>query len=144
MYIRDCMKTPVITVKPDTFLDDASRMMFEKNIRRLPVVENGKLVGLVTRYIIRNAMPSSVLPMTIWSIHYQLSKMRVRDVMINDVITVTPDDTIEEVAALSMKHEIGTFPVVDRNGILVGILTNTDLLHVLVKVLGYDKHVNND
>ena len=70
--------------------------------------------------------------MTIWGIHYQLSKMKVRDVMINDVITVTPDNTVKEVATLSMKHEIGTFPVVDRNGILVGILTNTDLLHVLV------------
>ena len=48
MYIRDCMKTPVITENPDTLLDDASRTMFENRIRRLPVVENGKMVGLVT------------------------------------------------------------------------------------------------
>ena len=65
MYIRDCMKTPVVTVEPDSMLDDASRMMFEKHIRRLPVVENGRLVGLVTRDRIRNTMPLSVQPMTI-------------------------------------------------------------------------------
>ncbi|MFC1908037.1 CBS domain-containing protein [Chloroflexota bacterium] len=138
------MKTPVITVNPDTLLDDASRMMFENHIRRLPVVENGKLVGLVTRHLLRDAIPSSVMPLSIWGIHYQLSKMRVRDVMINDVITVTPDNTIEEVATLSAKNRIGTFPVVNSNGILVGIFSNTDLLHMLVKELGSDKHANSD
>ena len=135
MYVSDCMKRPVITVTPDTLLDDALMTMHEKHIRRLPVVDNGKLVGLVTRHGVREAIPTSVVPLSIWGLHYQLARMKARDVMITDVITVKPDNTIEEVAILSEKNRIGTFPVVDDRGNLVGILTNTDLLHLMVKLL---------
>jgi acetoin utilization protein AcuB len=129
------MKSPVFTVTPDTLIDNAMETMSEKHVSRLPVVENGKLVGLVTRNIIREATPSPPTPLTLWGLHYQLSCMKVRDVMITDVIVVHPDDTIKEVLAISEKHRIGTFPVVDDNGNLVGILTNTDLLHIMAKLL---------
>jgi acetoin utilization protein AcuB len=135
MKVRDCMKSPVFAVTADTLIDNALETMREKHVRRLPVIENGKLVGLVTRNIIAQAVPSSPAPLTLWGIHYELSRMKVRDVMITDVIVVHPDDTIKEVVALSEKHEIGTFPVVDENGNLVGILTNTDLLHIVAKLL---------
>jgi acetoin utilization protein AcuB len=135
MKVRDCMKSPVFTVTPDTLIDNAIEMMREKHVRRLPVVENGKLVGLVTRNIIREAIPSSPAPLTLWGLHYQLSCMKVKNVMITDVIVVHPDDTIKEVVAISEKYRIGTFPVVDDNGNLVGIITNTDLLHIITKLL---------
>jgi acetoin utilization protein AcuB len=135
MKVRDHMKSPAITVTPDTLIDNALQTMREKHVRRLPVVENGKLVGLVTRNIITEAMPRSGAPLTLWGIHYALSCMKVRDVMITDVITVRPDDPIREVVILSAKHQIGTFPVVDENGDLIGILTNTDLLHIMRKLL---------
>jgi acetoin utilization protein AcuB len=135
MKVRDCMKSPVFTVTPDTLIDTALETMREKHVRRLPVVESGKLVGLVTRNIKEQAIPPSPTPLTLWGIHYALSSMKVRDVMIADVIVVHPDDTIKEVVALSAKHQIGTFPVVDENGNLVGILTNTDLLHIMAKLL---------
>ena len=135
MNVRDCMKSPVFTVDPDTLIDNALEMMREKHVRRLPVVENGKLVGLVTRNIIGDAVAPSPAPLTLWGIHCQLARMKVRDVMITDVIVVHPDDTIKEVVALSEKHQIGTFPVVDENGNLVGIITNTDLLHIMAKLL---------
>ncbi len=138
MYIREYMKSPVITAAPDTLLDDASMTMHQHKIRRLPVVDNnGKLVGLVTRNRLREAMPTSAIPLSIWGIHYQLSKMKVRDVMITDVITVTPDTTVEEAATLGERHKIGTLPVVDKNGNLVGIITGTDLFHLLTQVLGF-------
>jgi len=135
MNVRECMKSPVFTVTPDTLIDNALDTMREKHVRRLPVVENGKLVGLVTRDTIREAAPSPSTALTLWGLHYQLSCMKVRDVMITDVIVVHPDDTIKEVVAISEKHRIGTFPVVDDNGNLVGILTNTDLLHIMTKLL---------
>jgi len=135
MNVRDCMKSPVITVTPDTLIDNAMETMREKHVRRLPVVEDGRLVGLVTRKIIKEATPSTPTPLTLWGLHYQLSCMKVRDVMITDVIVVHPDDTIKEVLTLSEKHRIGTFPVVDDNGNLVGILTSTDLLHIMAKLL---------
>jgi acetoin utilization protein AcuB len=135
MNVRDCMKSPVFTVTPDTLIDTALETMREKHVRRLPVVEDGKLVGLVTRNIIEQAVPPSPAPLTLWGIHYALSCMKVRDVMVTDVVTVQPDDTIKKVVALSEEHQIGTFPVVDQNGNLVGILTNTDLLHIVAKLL---------
>lgn len=135
MNVRDCMKHPVFTVNPDTLIDNALETMREKHVRRLPVVENGKLVGLVTRDRLREAIPSLPTPLTLWGLHYQLSRMKVRDVMITDVIVVHPDDTIKKVLALTEKHRIGTYPVVDDNGNLVGILTNTDLLPIVIKLL---------
>jgi len=135
MNVRDCMKSPVFTVTPATLIDNAMETMREKHVRRLPVVENGKLVGLVTRKTIIEATPSPSTALTFWGLHYQLSCMKVRDVMITDVIVVHPDDTIKEVLVTSEKHRIGTFPVVDANGNLVGILTNTDLLHIMAKLL---------
>jgi acetoin utilization protein AcuB len=109
--------------------------MREKHVRRLPVVGKGKLVGLVTRNLLRKAVPATPAPLTLWGLHYELSRMKVRDVMITDVTAVHPDDTIKEVVALSEKYQIGTFPVVDDNGDLVGILTNTDLLRMIAKLL---------
>ncbi len=135
MNVRDYMKSPVSTVTPDTLMDNAMETMREKHVRRLPVVENGKLVGLVTRKTIIEATPSPSTALTLWGLHYQLSCMKVRDVMITDVIVVHPDDTIKEVLVISEKHRIGTFPVVDANGNLVGIITNTDLLHIMAKLL---------
>jgi acetoin utilization protein AcuB len=135
MKVRECMKSPVFTVTPDTLIDNAIETMGEKNVRRLPVVEDGKLVGLVTRNIVEQAIPPSPAPLTLWGIHYALSCMKVRDVMRTDVIVVHPDDTIKEVLIVSEKHRIGTFPVVDDNGNLVGILTGTDLLHMMAKLL---------
>ena len=137
MYIREYMVTPVITVTPDTLIDDALRTMHQHHIRRLPVVDNGKLVGLITRHRLREAVPFSATPLSIWGTHYQLSKMKVRDVMITDVITVTPDTTIEEASALVEKHKIGTLPVIDERKNVVGIITRTDLLHLMAQVLGF-------
>jgi len=139
MYIHEYMKSPVITVTGDTLLDDALRVMHDKHIRRLPVVDKGKLVGLVTRNGLREAAPSSAIPLSIWRTHYQLSRMKVRDVMITDVVTVTPDTTVEEAAVLSEKHKVGTLPVVDAGGKLVGIVTGTDLRNIMVQALGLSK-----
>ena len=138
MYTHEYMVTPVITVTPDTLVDDALRSMYQHHIRRLPVVDEGKMVGLVTRNGLREATPpSSAIPLSIWGTHYQLSKMKVRDVMITDVVTVTPDTTIEEASALAEKHKIGTLPVIDNKGVLAGIITSTDLLHLMAQVLGF-------
>ena len=135
MNVRAYMKSPVITLTPDTLIDNAIETMRGNHVRRLPVVENRKLVGSVTRNIIVEATPSPPMALTLWGLHYQLSCMKVREVMITNVIAIHPRDTIKEVVAISERHRIGTFPVVDTNGDLVGILTNTDLLHIMVKLL---------
>ena len=137
MYVREYMISPVVTVTGDELVDDALRLMHEKHIRRLPVVANGKLVGLVTRDGLREAVPASPIPLSIWGTHYQLSRLRVRDVMITSVITVRPDMTVQEAVALGVENKIGTLPVVDTNGNLVGIMTTTDLYRLLTRMLGF-------
>ena len=137
MYIREYMKTPIITVTPDTLIDDALRTMHQHHIRRLPVAVKGKLVGLVTRHALQETTPPSPTPLSTWGTRYQLSRMKVRDVMITDVITVTPDRTVEEAAALLEQQKIGALPVVDKDGNVVGILTGSDLLRLLTQVMGF-------
>ncbi len=137
MYIREYMTSPVITVTPDTSLDEALSIVRQHNIRRLPVVDNnGKLVGLVTREILRDA-PSSISALSTLGMRFQLSRIKVSDVMITDVITVTPDSTIEEATTVALERQIGTLPVVDEKGNLVGMVTNTDLNNLVAQLLGF-------
>ncbi len=138
LYIRECMTSSVITVTPDTLLEDALSILRQHPIRRLPVVENKKLVGLLTREILRQAsLSTSVTSLSTLGLRYQLLRMRVRDVMITDVITITPDTSLEEAVTLAERHQIGTLPVVDKEGNLVGMVTTTDLINLTAHVLGF-------
>jgi len=131
------MKSPVITVTPDTLVHDAQKIMNEHKIRRLPVVERGKMVGLITRNKLREAAPSPATSLSMWEISYLLAKMKVKDVMIRKVYTVTPDTTLEEASVLAQKYNIGTIPVVDNKGNLVGIITGTDLYRTITQIMGF-------
>ena len=138
MYVREYMTTPPITVNPDTLLDEALMIAQEHRIRRIPVVDDGKLVGLVTRQTLRQAsLSTSVRPMSTFGMRYQLLRMKVRDIMITNVITVSPDTTLEEAVTLAGKHQIGTLPVVDDEGNLIGMVTNTDINNLTSQLLGF-------
>lgn len=137
MYVREYMSTPVITTDPDTLMLDAQKLMKEHRIRRLPVVDKkDKLVGLVTQDRLREVSPSPATSLSVWELNYLLAKMKVKDVMVKNVTTVTPDTTIEEAASLGQNKNIGTLPVVDK-GKLVGIVTTTDMFKILTQVLGF-------
>ena len=136
MYIRDYMKSPVITVTSNTLLHDAQKIMQEYDIRRLPVVDKGKLVGLITQDGIREAGPSSATSLSVWELDYLLAKMKVKDIMVKDVITFSPDTAIEEAWVTGHKNNIGTFPVVEK-GKLVGIMTTTDIYRQMMHILGF-------
>ncbi|MFC1991358.1 CBS domain-containing protein [Chloroflexota bacterium] len=135
MFVREYMVTQLITISPDASFFDAVRLMRINHIRRLPVVKGGKLVGLVTEAHFRElgAKEGSASYR-----YYLVSKEILSRIMIKNVITVTPDTTIEECAALASKHNIGTFPVVVK-GNIVGIITSTDLFKILTNVLGFNK-----
>ena len=136
MYIREYMHTDVITTTSDTPIHDAEKIMRDRNIRRLPVVDKGKLVGIVTRGRIREATAPKATSLSVWELNYLLSKMKVRDVMTKDVITIPPDMPLEKAVALGQEKGMGAFPVMDGNR-LVGIVTDTDLYKVAAHVLGF-------
>jgi acetoin utilization protein AcuB len=135
------MTRKVFTVTPDHSLLDARELMKTQKFRHIPVVEEGgKLVGIISDRDIRSAMPSSL--------YYEsgsererekLERFRVKDVMTANVISLSLRDTIQDALLLLRKHKFGALPVVDDEGILVGILTTRDLMRALENLLGIDQ-----
>lgn len=136
MKVKDVMSWNVITVSSDTPIMEARKIMDAHNIRRLPVVDRGKLVGLVTKERITRASPSPATSLTVWEINYLLAKMTVREVMVKDVVTVSPDMSTEAAIALAQNKKVGSLVVVD-DGKVVGIATTNDFFYkILNPVLG--------
>lgn len=135
MRVRDFMKTDVITADIDTPAMESLKTMREKKIKRLPIMKKGKLVGLVTRSMIRDASPSKATSLSVYELNYLISKMTVGDIMVKDPITISPDIPVEEAIWLGTEHGIGAFPVVE-NGELVGIITESDISGIVINALG--------
>ena len=137
MYIREYMNTSVITTTLDISIHDAQKLMEDHDIRRLPVVEDGKLIGLITRDKIREATAAPAISPPMWQLHYLSARMRVGDIMERNVITVGPNTTVEDAVVLAQEHRIGTLPVVVGDNHLIGIVTTTDLYKIATQFLGF-------
>jgi acetoin utilization protein AcuB len=124
-----------IVVDSDTYVLDAQKMMKENNIRRLPIVDKGKLVGIVTQHDLLAASPSPATSLSIHELNYLLSKMKVKEVMHKNPVTFSPDTPFEEALKVGQEKKIGSFPVVDK-GKLVGIATESDIVRFLTHALG--------
>ena len=136
MFVRDQMTPNPITVAPGSSILAAQRQMKDNNIRHLPVVSSaGKLVGLLTRTALEQVLPSKLTTLSVYELHYQLSKITVRDAMIRNVVTVPDDAPIEQAARLMLEKKIGGLPVM-RGGLLAGIITDTDLMRTMLELLG--------
>jgi CBS domain-containing protein len=131
--VKDWMTCDVITVTPETTLPDADSLMAGKMIRRLPVVANGRLVGIVTYGDIRNARPSSVNRLNLWELSYLMPHTTMSEIMSRDPITISLQATIGEAAQLMLKNMISGLPVVDNDGNLVGIITESDVFRLVVR-----------
>ena len=125
--VRDCMTPNPITVTPKTTLPEAHKLMKECRIRRLPVVDHNRLVGIVTLGDIREAEPSDATTLSIYELHYLLAKLTLGEIMTREPITIKPDATLREAAKAMLEHKIGALPILDGTR-LVGILTETDLI----------------
>ena len=135
MRTRDLMTKNPITVDSETLVLDAQRIMKENNIRRLPIVDKGKLVGIVTQHDLLEAAPSPATSLSIHELNYLLSKMKVKEIMKKNPVTLTPDTPFEEALRIGQEKKIGSFPVVD-NGKLVGIATESDIIRFVTRILG--------
>lgn len=133
MLVTTWMTANPVTVEPHTRFTDARRMMDEHGFRHIPVVEKGKLVGILTLSDIRRASPSPATTFSAGEINYLYDKMEVRDAMTRDPITVTPDTPVEDAALLAYKHKVGALPVVSGDKV-VGIITQKDLFDIMMSV----------
>jgi acetoin utilization protein AcuB len=134
MFVRDRMSRHPLTIGVETSLSDTHRYMEEQNIRHLPVIDKtGQMVGLVTEDDLLKAEPSSATSLSVWEIHSLLMRVKVKDVMIRDVITTTEDTPIEEAAHLMLENKIGCLPVM-RGDKLVGIITESDMFRTFMEL----------
>ena len=140
MYVKNEMTIDPITINADDVISKAADMMSENNLHRLPVMENGRLVGLVTKGLITSKGVGGATSLSVFELNYLLNRTSVKTVMIRlkDLITISSDKLLEEAASLMLAHDIGCLPVVD-DGKLVGILTQNDLFKAFLDILGWQR-----
>ncbi len=134
MFVSDVMTTNVVTISGDTSLADAHRIIEAHRVRRLPVVDKGKLVGIVSRDSLEKSGPSKLSTFSMHEASYLLSKITVREVMKRDVLTVSPDTTVEEAVARAQARKVGALVVLDKDRV-VGIVTTNDIFYKVVNPL---------
>jgi len=139
MYVGRKMTTKIVTVAPETTMVKARDLLREHNIKQVPVLDRqGRLVGILTDRDIRSAWASPATTLSIYELTYVLQKLTVESVMVKNVITATPDASIERAAKIMHDHRIGSLPVVEGDKV-VGIITSTDLMEVLLDALGIEE-----
>lgn len=133
--VRDIMTSPALTITPDTAVPAAIALMKQHHIRHLPVVESGRLVGMISRGDLREASIAASINADQYELHFMLNKLTVAKLMSRKVFIVTPDAFIVHAAELMTDNKIAGLPVVDERGGVVGIVTESDLLRMLVSKL---------
>lgn len=136
MFVAKRMTPNPITIELSATIADASEIMRKHKFRRLPVVDHGRLVGIVTDRDLRSVSPSPATTLSIFELNYLLAKMQVKDIMHKDVVTIDVGATIEEAALSMSNHHISGLVVVDATGAIAGIITETDIFNSFVEIMG--------
>lgn len=136
MSVKDYMTKEVISISPEESVAHAADLMRDKGLRRLPVIEKGQLVGLVTEGTMADASTSKATSLSIYEMNYLLNKTKIRDIMIRQVVTVEPDASLEDAIYEMMTYKVGVLPVVQNNQV-VGIITDRDVFKAFLEVSGY-------
>ncbi len=135
MFVQDRMTINPTTVNDTTPVIEAGELLRSNNFARLPVMHDGKLVGIITQDDLLKVSPSQATTLTVWELNYVLSKLLVKDAMTKNPITISPEATLEEAAVLMRDKEIGALPVVE-NDKLVGIITESDVFDSFLDLMG--------
>lgn len=139
MLVKNWMSRNVFTITPEDSMQDAVYLMREHKVRTLPVVKNDKVVGIVSETDIKRASASDATGLDVHEILYLISKIKIKDIMSKNPITVHEDLTVEETAEILMKERISGVPVLDNEGKILGIITRDDLFNVLISLSGLGK-----
>ena len=136
MFVRNKMTTNPFTISPDQTIPDAHEIMSAHGVKRLPVVKNGKLVGVVSKADIAQASPSKATSFSVGELTYLLSRTKISQVMHKDPLTISPDALLEEAALRMRGNEVGFLPVMEGDK-LVGIITESNILDAFIELLGF-------
>jgi acetoin utilization protein AcuB len=139
MLVKNWMSKNVVTVDAEDSMQHASALMKENNVRMLPVLRKGELVGVLSETDVKRSSASDATTLDIHELLYLLSRIKVKEIMTKNPLTVPPDLTVEETAELLMAKKISGVPVVDPMGRVLGIITRDDLFRVLISLSGLGK-----
>jgi acetoin utilization protein AcuB len=135
VLVRDIMSSPAICIDSQSTVPTDHLLMKEHNIRRLPVVDDGTLVGIITLGDVCGALPSEATTLNRFELSYLIDQLKVERVMTRNGITVTPDTSLAETARLMIHHKISGLPIVSAEGRVAGVVTESDVFRVLVEML---------
>lgn len=136
MLVKNWMSHPVITVDIDDSMQNAINLMKKNQVRLLPVMKKGRLAGIVSDRDLKRASASDATSLEIHELLYLLSRIKLKDIMTKNPVTVPEDYTVEETAEILLGKKISGAPVVDKTGKVVGIITQSDLFRVLISLTG--------
>ena len=131
--VQEWMTPDPITITTDTTLPKAHRLMMRNSIRRLPVVNHGRIIGIVTLGDVRGAEPSSATSLSIWEINYLISRLKIEEIMTPRPVTISAQATVAEAAEAMLEHKVSGLPVVDEAGKVAGIITESDIFRMVVQ-----------
>lgn len=129
--VQDWMVREIVTISSDTSVPAAQRLMHDHCIRHLPVVDDGRLVGIVTWGDIRQAWASDATTLSVFELYALLDRLAVSQVMTREPVTISPHLSIARAAQIMLERKIGCLPVVDH-GRLVGIITECDIFRMVM------------
>ncbi len=136
MQVQNWMSSEVITVEENTSVIKVIQILEENDIRHLPVVRNGELVGMITDRDIKDASPSKVTTLKAHELYYLLAELKAKDIMQPDPVTILPQQTMEIAAVKMLEHKVTGIPVVSDKGKLLGIISQGDVFKVLISITG--------
>lgn len=136
MFVKNKMTTNPFTIAPDLTIPDAHEIMSRGSVKRLPVVKDGRLVGVVSKEDIAQASPSKATSFSVGELTYLLARTKISGIMNKNVITIAPDALLEEAAILMRSNDISFLPVVDGEK-LVGVITKSDIFDAFISLLGF-------
>ena len=135
MFVKDRMTVNPLTSTENTPILEAGELMRKNKFARLPVVRDGKIIGIITEEDLLKVSPSMATTLSVWELNYVLSRLLVKDAMTKNPVTISADATLEEAALVMHTKNIGALPVVEQEK-LVGIITESDIFDSFLDLMG--------
>ncbi len=135
MLVKEAMTPNPVTIELTATLPQIVEVMRERNIRRVPVMQGDKLMGIISDHDVMATMPSPATTLSRWEMNTLLEKVTAKEIMTAPVYVASPQCPIEEVARIMLQRKFGAMPVLDDEDHLVGIVTESDIFRMFVDML---------
>jgi len=139
MLVKNWMSKRVIPIDVNDSMEEAMRLMREKEVQMLPVMKGGKLVGIVTDRDLKKASASDATTLDVHELVYLISKIKIKNIMTRDPITIPFNYTVEEAAEILLHNKISGAPVVDDAAKIIGTISKEEIFKVLISLTGIEK-----